>query len=1056
MLENCVHSVHRGRSEAGITAQEMRRHMRRGYQPNHPETGLRNRAERICFRMHGNEENEVDKYEFKLSLNEINALIKERRFEEAAQIADGIDWNHVKSPDTLCRVSEIYKAIGEYNKSRDVMAIAHERDGGNAAIIYALCELTIFLYGRDGLQSDLTLSLQLMQEYKAAEPANPKRWILQYKMYGVSPVSAQEKIAVLEQLRKEKFFPRWTFELAKLYEETGSSDRAAAACREILKNAPGSNYANRAEELLDRIPVSAGSQTAALQNADELQEQDARVSEDAAQGETSSAEPTEEDESIENTADQTMFLNPEKASAKEETSDPAESARSAAAVPAEEPIRTSYDSSRELGNSYAAEGVQEAADPQTESPISISEVMEEWEKIRSNIRRSNDEKRAQRILEDTGTLWRDFDETARHGLLEDIEKGVARQRRQVRSGMYRMGDDAYAGAYPEDRGQAAPAGRALRRAPEESVPVRRAAEDVRPERNSDSEEPAQEREVRRPVPVSNEDDDVKVYGRNDDVEELATRRWNSEEIHRAMVRQEQEALAQEMANAARKRRLQEEDFSEGEDQEKESEKGTAEETAAEIYEEAVPAQETFFEESAGELDSSEEIPAGESTAEEAGELSADAGSEEASEEFPEKETEEELQEAVPHEEPAEDFDEESAREDIEEPCEETESAVESDESVEEQADDVQESETFKEVRETEETEASPAEYEGEPRAERSLHSDRAEERHRREEHPEERRRVEGHQPERRYPGEGVSRRPAGRSENRRQDGIEGAVPAEHRKRPQRPAAAKAAPSADEAPAKKAAHRNHELTKEERRLFGPFCRMRENVEQLTEALDQVSLASSTGNVMIIGNEATAERVAKGILEVTRRADSNFTGKIARVNGSALNKLSAEGFAKTFNKLSGGALIIGKAAELAPKAMERMYHELEGKEHGLIVVMTDGSKKMEQFRHENEKFLGSFTAIINIRPLNDKALVAYARDYAMSQDYSIDEFGQLALAQRIAIMQTSTHQVTLKEVRALVDEAIDSASKISPLKRLFSKNRFDENDRIILHEKDFTQA
>ena len=38
----------------------------------------------------------MDKYEFKISLNEINALIGERRFEEAANIADGIDWNHVK------------------------------------------------------------------------------------------------------------------------------------------------------------------------------------------------------------------------------------------------------------------------------------------------------------------------------------------------------------------------------------------------------------------------------------------------------------------------------------------------------------------------------------------------------------------------------------------------------------------------------------------------------------------------------------------------------------------------------------------------------------------------------------------------------------------------------------------------------------------------------------------------------------------------------------------------------------------------------------------------
>lgn len=78
--------------------------------------------------------------------------------------------------------------------------------------------------------------------------------------------------------------------------------------------------------------------------------------------------------------------------------------------------------------------------------------------------------------------------------------------------------------------------------------------------------------------------------------------------------------------------------------------------------------------------------------------------------------------------------------------------------------------------------------------------------------------------------------------------------------------------------------------------------------------------------------------------------------------------------------------------------------------------------------------------------------------MSQDYSIDEFGQLALAQRIAAMQTSTHQVTLKEVRDLVDEAISYASKKTPhtLLDVMAKRRYDENDRIIIHEKDFMHS
>ena len=192
----------------------------------------------------------MDKYEFKISLNEINALIGEKRFEEAANIADGIDWNHVKSAETLCRISEVYKAVGDYDRSRDIMAIAHERESDNPAIVYALCELTIFLYGRDGLQSDLTLALQLMQEYQALEPGSPRRLILQYKMYCVSPVSDQEKIAVLEQLHAVKATARWDYELAGLYQKTGEKQKAEDLCGAIQRNYAGSKYAEKAEELL--------------------------------------------------------------------------------------------------------------------------------------------------------------------------------------------------------------------------------------------------------------------------------------------------------------------------------------------------------------------------------------------------------------------------------------------------------------------------------------------------------------------------------------------------------------------------------------------------------------------------------------------------------------------------------------------------------------------------------------------------------------------------------------------------------------------------------------
>lgn len=115
----------------------------------------------------------MDKYEYRIRLQEINTLISTRNFQDAAGVADGIDWQRVKSPDTLCRISDVYKINKEYAKSRRLLVLANQRDPQNPEIIYSLCELTLFLYGRDGLQSDLTSALTLMQNYNILQPRVP-------------------------------------------------------------------------------------------------------------------------------------------------------------------------------------------------------------------------------------------------------------------------------------------------------------------------------------------------------------------------------------------------------------------------------------------------------------------------------------------------------------------------------------------------------------------------------------------------------------------------------------------------------------------------------------------------------------------------------------------------------------------------------------------------------------------------------------------------------------------------------------------------------------------
>lgn len=973
----------------------------------------------------------MDKYEFKISLNEINALIGERRFEEAANIADGIDWNHVKSAETLCRISEVYKAVGDYDRSRDIMAIAHERETDNPVIVYALCELTIFLYGRDGLQSDLTSALQLMQEYQALEPQNPKRLILQYKMYCVSPVSDQEKIAILEQLHAEKATARWDFELAQLYMNAGEKDKASSLNCSIQQNYAGSKFAEKA---------------AALFPAVQSVKQETEEREDPAEAPAESAADAEEKAQAERTARELEQRAAEEKAAEARENSYAEAGQESRiaeteTVPAKEPEAASQEPQADFRirtpeeqhsvdsiQNNVAKGMEDIFarpydekleqetngqysmvmdEPQVEGQLSISEVMAEWEKIRSDIRRANDEKRAQRILEDTGSLMQDFDETARHGLLEDIEKGVARQRRQVRSGMYRVSDGVPARQpYGDPDRRREPVRRAYREedAPQRSVGSREDGTAQKPARPCEDEIP--QRAAGEIAPASEQDEDTRVYRRcgRDDMDDIATRRWNSEEIRRAMARQEQLAREEELRAAG---------YAEPEYEKPQAENYLDEQEVAQSPAPAEPAEQAspMKEEQPAEPEAASKVaPAEEVQYEEPAE---ETPAEEALYEEP---AEEAPAEEAPYEEPAEEAPAE------EEPYEEPEEEAPAEEEPYEEPEEEALAEEYEETAE----EVPEEEYEGEPAEEVPAEEEPYEEST--EEAPEE-------EPAEEQPQE---------------------EPAPERKTAEKDAGRKPAPAkAGEAPKKPSSGGKRELTKEERRLFGPFCRMRENVEQLTEALDQISLASSTGNLLILGNEATADRVARGILEITRQTDSNFTGKVARVSGESLNKLKPEGIRKTFTKLESGALIINKASDLAPKTMERLYHELEGREHGIILILIDGNKKMEQFRHENEKYLGSFTAVISVRPLDDKALVAYAKDYAMSQDFSIDEFGQLALAQRIAAMQTSTHQVTLKEVRDLVDEAIGYAEKKTPhtLIEVISKRRYDENDRIIIHEKDF---
>lgn len=248
-------------------------------------------------------------------------------------------------------------------------------------------------------------------------------------------------------------------------------------------------------------------------------------------------------------------------------------------------------------------------------------------------------------------------------------------------------------------------------------------------------------------------------------------------------------------------------------------------------------------------------------------------------------------------------------------------------------------------------------------------------------------------------------------------------------------------------------RDRELSPEEQELFGKFVHQRKSRRQLVQVLDNMSLASCTGNVLITGEEETTTlALAKTLIREMQLNDSNFSGKVAKVEGHTLNKKDVEA---TFGKLAGGALIITEADQLKPATVVSMLKTLEKENMGLLALVVGTKDEIAELLSRNERLTVPFNLRVDIEPLDDESLVAYAKQYAEEMEYSIDEFGILALHTRIADRQTSDHEVTLAEVRELVDEAIGYANKKTPkhFMDILLAKRYDEEDMIILREKDF---
>ena len=250
-----------------------------------------------------------------------------------------------------------------------------------------------------------------------------------------------------------------------------------------------------------------------------------------------------------------------------------------------------------------------------------------------------------------------------------------------------------------------------------------------------------------------------------------------------------------------------------------------------------------------------------------------------------------------------------------------------------------------------------------------------------------------------------------------------------------------------------------LSKELREIFTYFVPITGMEEQLCQALTGASqhltkgTTAGTGNMIIQGGSGSGKTVlATSMIKALQKETGKPNGKIGKIEASVLNQKDVAALLK---KVAGGCLIIEKAGDLSRETALKLSLLLEQDTSGVLVIIEDTKHGIQKALSRDDGFAAKFSEKINIPIFTSDELVSFAKSYANELGYTIDEMGVLALYNSISNIEHADRETTLTEVKEIVDKAVAHSEK-GGLKKAFSiitSRRYDEDDYIILREKDF---
>ncbi|WP_035765670.1 hypothetical protein [Butyrivibrio sp. NC2002] len=1017
----------------------------------------------------------MDKTEYKIRADEIKNLMREHRFEEAVRIADTIDWKRVKSVGMLCAISDLYKVNRRLEESRDILLLAYDRSPTRREIVYSLCELAIAM-------GEFVQAIEYYKEFVRLAPRNTARYILQYKLYEAQEVSLEERIAVLEEYKKHDYNEKWAYELAYLYHRVGLTTECIEECDELFLYMREGRYVIKALELKALHEPLSPEQKAVYQKykAEVSGRLNAPEPEKATRGvdmPLSGKTPTKEippipenfeagdlaKESADNSYQTTQYYNDEEpaqdgasdyevptvnvnnyntmdlqkeiaANLKEVLNNSPEAALFADANGPSVEDDTAYEDqpsfATESTGEFAAEATAETGDiayaagsviaDDTTNATDTGSMAESYE-----IPQEDNAAQATQSAEDTEAYLQDESSKETEAELpEDIHDADTKVWgvQEIRMGVEAAKKSIDALKEAKEAEEKASTVKEEIKAPKTPLSAELKDKEIVADlaQSTMNEHAMYKGAVFMDEPLQDEVPGAVIrpnarYQINSHFDKMLSQEYDGQ-ISMAIDEKKQvdDQITGQISISEFMKDWESFKQSQKEKQLRNVKKLVASETG-ELFKDFDEnlTEPLLNEEPDDEIRAALDLQNTTSMVQLTGsdlDLAQTVDSSEQEEEWASN-----SEEAVDVSEPAQelqpeidlgetaDIDAEAVEKKLASEDNKSEEETEAETDIKEDTDDSEDVEDVddKETAEDESKEASEESSEEEITTDESEDEAKAADTKIKEE---------------------KKKVPSEEDEDSEEDkGMEDRV--------------------------------RVMTPEEKELFGPYIHHRKSRKQIIEAIDNLSMAAYTNNAIVTGEEgAGTVNLAKGLIKAAQATDSNFSGKVAMISAITLNKRTVS---PIFDKIVNGALIIRRAADLKEATVKTLLKLLQNENKGYIVVIEDTKDDIDRLLDKYPELKKCFNVRVDIEALDDDSLVAYAKQYAIEKEHVIDNLGILALHQKIAERQTLDHEVTVKEVRDMVDDAIYYANKrsIGHVVDVLLRKRFNEEDMIILREKDF---